>query len=75
MSTIPQPKHPYSICQTNLVEQVAPTHGQFTTISVLKPAIWVERRASSRSRGELEDLYRITASFTLEVEINGFDQK
>jgi len=44
----------------------------YTTISVLNPAVRVERTAKSKNG---EDYYRISASFDLQPEIIGFDQE
>lgn len=75
----------------DLAEKISPTlrqftmPRQFTTISILKPVIRIERgserdmeEAVNRNGGEAanrNDIYRISTSFNLEVEILGFSQE
>jgi hypothetical protein len=51
----------------DLAEKISPVRGDYTTISILKPVMYVERTA--------DKFYRITTSFTLEVGIIGFHQE
>jgi hypothetical protein len=51
----------------DLTEKISPVCGDYTTISILKPVMYVERTA--------DKFYRITTSFTLEVGIIGFHQE
>lgn len=55
----------------DLQDRVSPDPGSYTTISVLNPAIRIERTAKKEDK----DYFRISASFNLQAEIIGFDEE
>lgn len=63
----------------NLNEQISPDKGTYTNISILGPAIHIERAKKEPSSfggsGRSPWDYRITTSFSLQVEICDFDRQ